>query len=257
MNFIKTSLAVVILSVTTGVQASSLDTARLIENKTNAASAVSQDKIDRNADSSIAMKAEIEQLQEELKNLQVYHDHLARMVDNQTQEITSIHEQIVNIKETRQGVVPLMYQMIDGLSTIVEQDKPIKHEQRLARIEKLQSMMSQADISDAEKFRRILEAYQIEMDYGTKLGTYQDKIALADGKSIEADLLYLGRMAFVARSLNGSHYWSWNSQTKQWQVLDSGEAENINKAFEMANNQIAPSLLRLPVSATVANVESK
>ena len=257
MNFIKTSLAVVILSITTGVQASSLDTARSIENKTNTASALSQDKIDRNADSAIAMKAQIEQLQEELKNLTVYHDHLARMVDNQTQEMASIHEQIENIKETRQGVVPLMYQMIDGLSTVVEQDKPIKHEQRLARIEKLQTMMSQADISDAEKFRRILEAYQIEMDYGTKLGTYQDKITLEDGKTIEADLLYLGRLAFVARSLNGSHYWSWNSNKQQWQALDTSEAANIDKAFAMANKQIAPSLLRLPISATLANVESK
>ncbi len=69
MNFIKTSLAIVILSVTTGANASNLDNARSIENKTNTASALSQDKIDKSADSALAMKASIEQLQEEVKKL--------------------------------------------------------------------------------------------------------------------------------------------------------------------------------------------
>lgn len=257
MNFIKTSLAIVILSVTTGANASNLDNARSIENKTNTASAVSQDKIDKSADSVLAMKASIEQLQEEVKNLTIYHDHLARLVKNQAQEVASIDQQITDIKQTRQGVVPLMYQMIDGLKTIVENDKPIKQQARLARVNKLETMMSQADISDAEKFRRILEAYQIEMDYGTKLAAYQAKITLADNKVIEVNVLHLGRIALVARSLNGSHYWSWNTATKQWQVIDASEGANIDKAFAIADNQIAPSLITLPISGSSTNVESK
>ncbi|PSU99140.1 DUF3450 domain-containing protein [Photobacterium kishitanii] len=257
MNFIKTSLAIVILSVTTGANASNLDNARSIENKTNTASAVSQDKIDKSADSVLAMKASIEQLQEEVKNLTIYHDHLARLVQNQAQEVASIDQQITDIKQTRQGVVPLMYQMIDGLKTIVENDKPIKHQARLARVNKLETMMSQADISDAEKFRRILEAYQIEMDYGTKLAAYQAKITLEGNKTIEVNVLHLGRIALVARSLNGSHYWSWNTAVKQWQVVDASEGANIDKAFAIADNQVAPSLITLPVSGLPTNVESK
>ena len=257
MNFIKTSLAIVILSVTTGAHASNLDNARSIENKTNTASAVSQDHIDKSADSVLSMKANIEQLQEEVKNLTIYHDHLARLVQNQAQEVASIDQQIADIKQTRQGVVPLMYQMIDGLKTIVENDKPIKHQARLARVNKLETMMSQADISDAEKFRRILEAYQIEMDYGTKLAAYQAKITLADNKTIEVNVLHLGRIALVARSLNGSHYWRWNTAAKQWQVIDASEGANIDKAFAIADNQVAPSLITLPVSGFTTNVESK
>ena len=257
MNFIKTSLAIVILSVTTNANASNLDNARSIENKTNTASAVSQDNIDKNADSVLTMKASIEQLQEEVKNLTIYHDHLARLVNNQAQEVTSIDQQIADIKQTRQGVVPLMYQMIDGLKTIVKNDKPIKQQARLVRVNKLETMMSQADISDAEKFRRILEAYQIEMDYGTKLATYQAKITLDGNKTIEVNVLHLGRIALVARSLNGNHYWSWNTAAKQWQIVDSSDGANIDKAFAIADNQVAPSLITLPVSGLATNVESK
>ncbi|MCV5804624.1 DUF3450 domain-containing protein, partial [Escherichia coli] len=69
-------------------------------------------------------------------------------------------------------------------------------------------MMTRADVADAEKFRRILEAYQIEMDYGTKLGVYQGKINLGDNEAVEADILYLGRLSLVARSLSGETFWS-------------------------------------------------
>ncbi|MGF1793815.1 DUF3450 domain-containing protein [Photobacterium profundum] len=260
MNIMKPTLAFLALSITAGVHANNLDAARAIEKKTNLTSSYSQQKVDRSAEAALTMKAEIEQLQEEVKNLAVYHDHLARLVDNQNQESASLNQQIQGIKETRQGVVPLMYNMIEGLKTIVAQDKPIKHQQRLARIAKLELMMGKADISDAEKYRRILETYQIEMDYGTKLGVYQGQIALSDQQSIEADLLHLGRVSLVARSLDGTHYWAWNEQQRQWQELSNSDSSSIDKAFAIASKQTSPSLITLPVSVKLAastNEESK
>ncbi|MBJ6907612.1 DUF3450 family protein, partial [Vibrio cholerae] len=78
------------------------------------------------------------------------------------------------------------------------------------RAAKLDDLMTRADVADAEKFRRILEAYQIEMDYGTKLGIYQGKINLDANEKVEADVLYLGRVSLVARSLSGDKFWSWS-----------------------------------------------
>ncbi|MGF1761159.1 DUF3450 domain-containing protein [Photobacterium sagamiensis] len=249
MKLMKSSLAILMISVTAGSYANDLDAARAIETKTNTASTLSQKKIDKSAEAALSMKADIEQLQEEVKNLTVYRDHLSRLVANQNEEVASIDSQILGIKETRQGVVPLMYKMIDGLKLIIADDKPIKREQRLARVTKLEAMMSQADISDAEKYRRILEAYQIEMDYGTKLGVYQGKVAIRANESIEADLLYLGRISLVARSLDGTRYWAWNDKENGWQVIDNAESSNIDKAFAIAQKQAAPSLITLPVSA--------
>ncbi|MGR5062811.1 DUF3450 domain-containing protein [Photobacterium sp. DNB22_13_2] len=250
MNIKKTSLALLVLGLTAGVQASTLGEARHLESSMNKASASSQKTIDRSAEETLSMKAEIEQLQEEVKNLQVYRDHLANLVDSQNQEKTSLNQQIEGIKDTRQGVVPLMYSMLNGLKANVETDKPIRREQRLTRIEKLEKMMVQADISDAEKYRRILEAYQIELDYGTKMGIYQGQVALDTG-SIEADMLYLGRISLVARSLDGTKYWSWNEKDSVWQSLDGSFASGINKAFAIASKQAAPSLITLPVSVDV------
>lgn len=251
MNMMKSSLTVIALGLSINAGANTLDTARNIESKINQSAEQSQKKIDKSADATLSMKAEIEALQEEVKNLIVYRDHLTRLVDSQESEKSSLSEQISGIQETRQGVVPLMYKMIAGLKTVVEDDKPIKRDQRLARIAKLEFMMAQADISGAEKYRRILEAYQIEMDYGTKLGVYQGKLALSDTDNIEADLLYLGRVSFVARSLDGQRYWAWDDGAHQWQSLEPQAGAELDKAFAMASKQIAPGLISLPVSVNL------
>jgi len=255
MNLLKTSLAFIIGSWAVSVSANSLDKAQAIQNKTHNASASSQKTINKSAESTLALKAEIEQLQEEVKNLEIYHDHLAALVESQNKEAQSFDDQIDQIKYTRQGVVPLMYQMIDGLQTLVESDMPIKLEQRQERVEKLKTMMTRADVSDAEKYRRILEAYQIEMDYGTKLGIYQGRMALSNTQSIEADILHLGRVSLVARNLSGDRYWAWNQVSQQWQPLEESLKSELDKAYDIASQQIAPSLITLPVSLNIAEAK--
>ncbi|MFA0233442.1 DUF3450 family protein, partial [Vibrio sp. 10N.261.45.A7] len=109
MNLLKTSLALAISLVATSSMANSLDQAQSIQNKTNNASASSQKVIDKSSQATLMLQAEIERLQEEVKNLEIYHDHLAALVESQNQEAQSIEGQIDEIKYTRQGVVPLMY----------------------------------------------------------------------------------------------------------------------------------------------------
>lgn len=251
MNLIKSSIALLLSSTLIPVHADDLNDAQALLSKTNQASAQSQKRVDVSAEKALTLEAEIEQLQEEVSNLKIYRDHLASLVASQDQEVSSLNQQIEQIAQTRQGVVPLMYHMLDGLKTIVANDKPIRKAQREARIAKLDSMMTRADVADAEKFRRILEAYQIEIDYGTKLGVYQGKIALNTNEQVEADILYLGRISLIARSLSGNVFWRWSSQQKVWQIIGSQQQAQLDKAFAMAQKQIAPSMLTLPVSLNV------
>ncbi len=245
---LKTHLSLSLLvAMSFGSVASDLDKAQSVQAKTNASSAASQKRIDASAERTLQLNAEIEQLEEEVKNLEIYQKHLTSLVSSQEQEVESLNGQIDEIKRTRQGVVPLMYDMISGLKIIIEQDAPIKLEQRSKRVEKLKSMMVRADIADAEKYRRILEAYQIEMDYGTKLSSFQGEL-LSGGQTLNVNMLHLGRVSVVARSLNESQYWAWSQNEQQW--LDLGEQYKpaIDHAFSIANQQIAPALVTLPLS---------
>lgn len=254
MNLLKPSFILISAAMALPINANTLDDAKAIQNKTNAASSASQQKIDKSSTAAIELQAEIEQLSEQVKNLEVYRNHLQALVENQQQEMVSLDKQIEEIKDTRQGIVPLMYQMIDGLQTTIEQDKPIRLQARTERLEQLKSMMPRADVSDAEKFRRILEAYQIEMDYGRKLGAYQGHIALGGNDSVDADILYLGRIALIARNPNATQYWTWNQAQKQWQVLENSYKSDLDTAYSLAAKQIAPTLVTLPVSLVNAEV---
>lgn len=226
--------------------ANDLNSARNVEAQTITQSAQSQARINKSSDKAFELKSDIAMLEQEVSNLEVYEKHLQAVVTNQEEEMQSIDTQLEQISDTRQGVVPLMYQMLEGLEQHIQSDKPIRLESRLARLEELKSLMPQADVSDAEKYRRILEAYQIEMDYGIKMGSYRSLINV--GNEIEAEQLYLGRLSLVARSLDKNQYWSWDVNQNSWVALDSSVAPQIDRAFAIANKQASPSLIELPVS---------
>ncbi|HBV75473.1 MULTISPECIES: DUF3450 domain-containing protein [Vibrio] len=245
------ALFVTWLSVSSfSVSADSLSNARNIERQTNQNATNAQKKIDANSDQSFQLQAEVEQLQAQVDNLSLYQDHLNKLVASQEAEKTNIDSQLIDIAETRQGVVPLMYHMIDGLQSLVEQGVPVRLQSREKRLDDLKTLMGRADISDAEKYRRILEAYQIELDYGSKLGTYEGEIELADSDTRQVDLLYVGRITLLARSKDAQHAWLWSQAEKQWQEVNSDQKAEINKAYAMAAKQQAPSLLTLPLSVT-------
>ncbi|MEZ8142911.1 hypothetical protein A1OO_11315 [Enterovibrio norvegicus FF-33] len=253
MKLFKRIFVITLVSTPLLVGATELDRAASIEADTLRAATVSQKRIDASDENTQQMKAEIERLQQEIENLKVYRHHLQNLVIDQDQEKDRLHQQLEDIKQTRQGIVPLMYLMIDALDSWVESDLPIKHDRRQQRVAGLLSMMSLADVSDAEKFRRILEAYQIELDYGAKLGVYQEKMTL-DGVIRDVDVLHLGRLSLVAKSLDGSAFWYFDRPHSAW-VPVSAEGRDIDRdklhlAYQVANKNAAPTLLSLPLSLT-------
>ncbi|ELP5727751.1 DUF3450 domain-containing protein [Vibrio vulnificus] len=255
MTGCKAGVALLLLAASSVAVGNDLEQAQKIQSRTHAAAAKSQTFISASAEQSQQLRAEIELLQEEVRNLELYQHHLNAMIKNQEQEKSSFADQIKEIQVTRQGIVPLMYDMLNTLREQVQQDLPIKATQRIERVAKLENLMARADVADAEKFRRILEAYQIEMDYGSKLSAYQAPIVLSNGKQIEVEQLHLGRVSLIARNLSGDKFWYWQPSARGWQELTNVPASEINHAFDVASQKVAPSLLFLPLS--IAQVEGK
>ncbi|AMG10755.1 DUF3450 domain-containing protein [Vibrio vulnificus] len=255
MSGYKAGAALLLWAVSSGAMSNDLEQAQKIQNRTHTAASKSQSVINVSADKSQLLQAEIEILKEEVRNLELYQRHLTSMIANQEQEKSSLAKQIQDIQVTRQGIVPLMYDMLDTLKTTINQDMPIKWQQRQERIEKLEQMMVRADVADAEKFRRILEAYQIELDYGSKLSAYQDPITLADGKQIEVEQLHLGRVSLIARTLNANQFWYWDKNQRHWLSLTTIPSTDVNRAFDIAAQKVAPAMLNMPVALATAEAK--
>jgi hypothetical protein len=169
-------------------------------------------------------------------------------VADQQRGIDSLQKQIDSIDETRQGIVPLMFRMIDSLEKFIELDIPINLEERQARVERLREIMTNSNVTVSEQFRQVVEAYQIELEYGSNILTYQGKLDY-EGTEVTVDFFNLGRTALVALSLDQKSAWIWDNASRSWQALEGTYIADIVTAVRMGNKLLPPGLLRLPLTA--------
>ncbi|MGK0248691.1 MAG: hypothetical protein ACI910_001424 [Oleispira sp.] len=179
----------------------------------------------------------------EIDQLKLYNKQMTAIVKNQKTEITKIDQQVRDIEFTEQGILPLMSQMLDSLEQFNQLDLPFLQKERATRLAKLRELMTRADITVSEKYRRVLEAFQIEVEYGRTLETYREK---ADD-NIVYDYLRIGRTVLYRLTLSGDTAWAWNKDSSQWLALDASLLRDIRKAQDVARQTAAPELLILPI----------
>lgn len=205
----------------------------------------SQEKIDALYERKRAALQEMRITQAEIDQLKVYNRQLREIIKNQDTQISSLNKQINDIESTQQGIMPLMERMLNGLETFVSLDIPFLLNEREQRIATLRTLLLSSDITVSEKFRRVLEAYQIEIEYGRTIEAYRDENE--SGETV--DFLRIGRSALMSVSLDGGHAQGWNNKTRQWTDLDSGYTRAISKGVSIARKQAAPTLLGLPLQS--------
>ena len=181
----------------------------------------------------------------EIDQLMLYNKQMNAIVKNQQAEIMKIDQQIRDIEFTEQCVLPLMSQMLDSLEQFNQLDLPFLQKERATRLAKLRDLMTRADIAISEKYRRVLEAFQIEVEYGRTLETYREK---ADDNIIY-DYLRIGRTALYRLTLSADNAWVWDKASAQWVSIDSSLLRDVRKAQDVARQTAAPELLTLPLAA--------
>jgi hypothetical protein len=180
-------------------------------------------------------------------SLERYNNQLNEQVVSQEQEIASIEEQLLNIETTNREVQPLMQQMVDTLERFIALDVPFLLEERTNRVQNLKNIMARADVTISEKYRLILEAYQIELDYGASLEAYEGRLGTgADARTVE--FVQLGRVSLMYQTLDGRETGYWDAQQKTW-VEDESYGEAVKEALRVAKGEGAPELLTVPVPA--------
>lgn len=217
--------------------------------KINESAAESQKKINNISDQIDSKLQQFKTLNKEIDGLNVYNNQLMKQIRNQEQEMADLNAAIDEVSVVERQITPLMIRMIDGLEQFVELDVPFLPEERANRIADLRATMDRADVAPSEKFRRVMEAYQVEMDYGRTMEAYSG-LHTIDGQERDVEFLRLGRTALIYQTRDASRQGVWNKQTRQWQELDSGYRTQITKGLRMAKKQLAPDMLSLPVAIT-------
>jgi hypothetical protein len=103
-------------------------------------------------------------------------------------------------------------------------------------------------VTSAEKFRRVLEAYQVEGDYGRTIEAYRANLSI-DGVERPVDFLRLGRIALFYQTLDGSQTGMLNQESNSWEELPDEYDLPVRDGLRVARKEAAPNLLALPVPA--------
>ena len=97
-------------------------------------------------------------------------------------------------------ILPLIMSMADALEKFVILDLPFQQEQRISAIVQLKQNLQSPSLSVPDKYRMVLEAFQVESDYGRTLAAYRDNLTL-EGETLSVDFLRVGRVALYYQAM--------------------------------------------------------
>ena len=207
-----------------------------------------QDQIDQVREQTLDIVDEYRAVMKEVDGLVVYNTLLDRQIADQNQELDNLATSIDSVTVIERQILPLLTRMIEGLERFVALDMPFLEEERTNRVANLQSLLERADVTAAEKFRVVMEAWQIENEYGRTIESYTGELDI-DGNTREVDFLRIGRVALLYQTPDGVNSGAWSNTERAFVPVDGSYRNAIRQGLRLARNQVSPDLLLLPIAA--------
>jgi len=231
-----------------GAQEGQLKNVQGAQTKNDLAAGQSQSKISAMASKTKTLVDEYRATLRKIENTKIYNEQMKKLVQSQVDEMSSMTHQIEEIKTTNKEIFPLMAKMSENLKTFISLDLPFLPEERSRRIQQIDGLMDKAKVSTSEKFRRLIEAYQIENEYGRTIESYRGLQKVGE-KELTVDFLRVGRLALMYQTLDGKTTGQFNAKDKKWEEVSSSFRKSVSQGIRMAKKQSAPNLIKLPLPA--------
>jgi len=210
----------------------------------------SQERINTIVEGTRSLEDQYRAINKEIDGLKVYNRLMTAQVESQAATLEDIALSMDQVDVINRQIFPLMERMIDGLEQSIALDLPFLMEERTKRVTDLKGIMERSDVSVAEKFRKVMEAYQIENDYGTSSEFYTESLTI-DGATRSFNVLRIGRLGLYFQSDDTKITGRWDDASRQW-VIDDSARNEVRKGLRMARQLIAPELINIPVPAPEA-----
>jgi len=231
-----------------GAQEATLNKAMSVQRNSDKSSVRTQTRIGQLDDQTTELRGDYRVTIQELDRIQIYNAHMRTLVNSQQAEINRITTDLANIVVVEQGIIPLMGNMIETLDQFVDLDMPFNLDERKSRIDMLRTNMDSSELTISEKFRQIMNAYQIETSFGKDTEATVGNLDI-NGEVREVNFLRVGRILLAYQTADRQDTGYWNKNTHKWELLGDEYRKPITEGLRIANKQAAPDLLKLPVPA--------
>jgi hypothetical protein len=239
--------ATAIIAASGSVFAQSVDRVLQAEDRRLNLAQQSQERINTIVEGTRSLEDQYRAINKEIDGLKVYNRLMTAQTSGQTADLQDIALSMDQVDVINRQIFPMMERMIDGLEQSVSLDVPFLMEERNNRVAGLKDIMERSDVSVAEKFRKVLEAYQIENDYGTSSEWYTQSLTF-DEATRSFNILRIGRIGLYFQSDDSKITGRWDNTIREW-VMDDSARNDIRKGLRMAKQLMAPELIIIPVAA--------
>jgi len=225
-----------------------LDDTLFVQRSSDLGSKDSQTMVSNLSDETQELLGQYRLVLQQIDRLVAYNDYVERLIVDQEAQIIDIRKQLDQFALIERGIVPLMLDSIDTLDKFIDLDVPFLLEERRDRVARLRTIMDLSDVTVSEKYRQIMDAYQIETTYGRDIEAYTGLLEI-DGVSRQVDFLRIGRTSLTYQTPDQEETGFWNKQTGQWEKLPNKYQNYVTQGLRVARKQVTPNLLELPIEA--------
>jgi hypothetical protein len=242
-------LTAAVVGITGSVFAQSVDQILQADQRRIQLAQASQERINDVVEKTRSLSDQYRAINKEIDGLRVYNRLMTAQTNGQQATLDDIALSMDQVDVINRQIFPMMERMIDGLEQSVALDVPFLMDERNKRVATLKEIMERSDVSVAEKFRKVMEAYQIEMDYGSSSETYRESLEI-EGTVRDYNMLRIGRVGLYFQSDDSRITGKWDAEAGQFVLLGNEHRNEIRKGIRMAKDLIAPELLLIPVAAS-------
>lgn len=218
-----------------------------VSERTARDTATSQQRIDQLDDQTASLLNDYRANLKQLEAARRYNASLNRNIEAQTNEIERLREDIDNVEGLQRAMQPLMEDMASRFGDIVDADIPFQIEDRAARAAGLQGILDNPSMSAAQRYRLIVEAYQIENEFGRTIGAYNGTIEGDNGEPLSGEFLRVGRIALMFKTADDSVLKVYDRDQGGFVDLSRSYLQDVKFGLRMAKEQTAPEIFFVPV----------
>jgi hypothetical protein len=207
----------------------------------------SQQRVDRLDAETRALREQRRAAEWRTAQLADYAERLEQETLVQEQRRAETQAELARVAVTGAGLLPLAQRMLAGLEAHLTADLPFLAGLRRQRLDEARAALADPRADQAGNFRRVLDAWRREVEYGYTLGV-EDASTDCAGAPGASTRVRVGRVGLYCLEPGGARGARWDAAARSWAPLeDRDEVEQVARAIAMAREQAPPGLLVLPV----------
>lgn len=197
-------------------------------------------------------------------------------LEKQKAEIEALQSELSTVPTLTAGFDEILDKMAAQMEDAINADLPFMREERLNRIAKLKADLANPEMSAGTKYRSALNAYKIEIGYGSSVDTYEGERPLNKGEEpiivVQLDAkgeplkeldgttdlrgpqlgtyLRYGRVSLAYMNQRATSARRYDVPSGKWVDVSGNELLDIRKAIRMSRGEVAPTVVMAPAYIT-------